>query len=252
MASMRPATRWLAGGCCCAVAVAAAAPHAHAKDAKSPNDLFYGHLLKKRQIFLSGHIDDASAKAVVAKLLYLESKAPGQPINLLITSGGGSVHAGLAVYDIMQYISSPVHTICVGHCESMAAILLAGGAKDKRTALPNARVMIHQNSLSVGSRKHAKDIIIRGIESEHTNQKLAKLLAHHTGRSTEEIMSSMEYDNYMTVEDAVQFGLVDSVQAALKPPAKAAVPATKEVPDKEASESADCAEKEEEDSASDE
>jgi ATP-dependent Clp protease protease subunit len=221
------------------VALASLSQQAQAKDAKSPNDLFYAHLLKTRQIFLSGHIDDASAKVIVAKLLYLESKAPGDPIKFYITSGGGSVHAGLAIYDIMQYISSPVHTICVGHCESMAAILLAGGAQDKREALPNARVMIHQNTLSVGSKKHAKDIIIRGIESEHTNQKLSKILALHTGRSIEEIMSAMEHDNYMTVQDALQFGLIDGVVSALVPAVDAKKAGTSGGPRKDSAEKSD-------------
>lgn len=169
----------------------------------------YSRLLKDRIIFLDGEVNDASASVIVAQLLFLEAEDPGKDINLYINSPGGSVTAGMAIYDTMQYIKCDVSTICIGMAASMGAFLLAGGAKGKRMILPNAEVMIHQPS--GGAKGQASDIKIVAENILRTRDKLNKILAENTGKPLEVIEVDTERDNYMTAEEAVAYGLVDQV-----------------------------------------
>ena len=169
----------------------------------------YSRLLKDRIIFLDGEVNDASASIIVAQLLFLEAEDPGKDINLYINSPGGSVTAGMAIYDTMQYIKCDVSTICIGMAASMGAFLLAGGAKGKRMILPNAEVMIHQPS--GGARGQASDIKIVAENILRTRTKLNKIMAENTGKPLEVIEVDTERDNYMTAEEAVAYGLVDQV-----------------------------------------
>ena len=169
----------------------------------------YSRLLKDRIIFLDGEVNDASASIIVAQLLFLEAEDPGKDINLYINSPGGSVTAGMAIYDTMQYIKCDVSTICIGMAASMGAFLLAGGAKGKRMILPNAEVMIHQPS--GGARGQASDIKIVAENILRTRTKLNKIMAENTGKPLEVIEIDTERDNYMTAEEAVAYGLVDQV-----------------------------------------
>lgn len=169
----------------------------------------YSRLLKDRIVFLDGEINDATADLVIAQLLFLESEDPKKDISLYINSPGGSVTAGLAVYDTMQYLSSPVQTICLGQAASMGAVLLAGGAAGKRYALPSSRVMIHQPWGSVKGQE--TDIRIQSAEMERLKRLILDILARHTGRSAEEIRSNTERDYFLSAEDAVSYGLVDQV-----------------------------------------
>ena len=169
----------------------------------------YSRLLKDRIIFLGSEIVDDVANSIVAQLLFLESEDPDKDINLYINSPGGSVTAGLAIYDTMQYIKPQVSTICVGLAASMAAILLAGGAKDKRLALPNAEVMIHQPL--GGARGQASDIEIQAKNIIKTKERMNKILAHHTGQNFETIAHDTDRDNYMTADEALKYGLIDKI-----------------------------------------
>ena len=169
----------------------------------------YSRLLKDRIIFLDGEVNDASASVIVAQLLFLEAEDPGKDINLYINSPGGSVTAGMAIYDTMQYIKCDVSTICIGMAASMGAFLLAGGTKGKRMILPNAEVMIHQPS--GGAKGQASDIKIVAENILRTRDKLNKILAENTGKPLEVIEVDTERDNYMTAEEAVAYGLVDQV-----------------------------------------
>ena len=169
----------------------------------------YSRLLKDRIIFLDGEVNDASASIIVAQLLFLEAEDPGKDINLYINSPGGSITAGMAIYDTMQYIKCDVSTICIGMAASMGAFLLAGGAKGKRMILPNAEVMIHQPS--GGARGQASDIKIVAENILRTRTKLNKIMAENTGKPLEVIEVDTERDNYMTAEEAVAYGLVDQV-----------------------------------------
>ena len=169
----------------------------------------YSRLLKDRIIFLDGEVNDASASVIVAQLLFLEAEDPGKDINLYINSPGGSITAGMAIYDTMQYIKCDVSTICIGMAASMGAFLLAGGAKGKRMILPNAEVMIHQPS--GGAKGQASDIKIVAENILRTRDKLNKILAENTGKPLEVIEVDTERDNYMTAEEAVAYGLVDQV-----------------------------------------
>ena len=169
----------------------------------------YSRLLKDRIIFLDGEVNDASASIIVAQLLFLEAEDPGKDINLYINSPGGSVTAGMAIYDTMQYIKCDVSTICIGMAASMGAFLLAGGAKGKRMILPNAEVMIHQPS--GGARGQATEIKIVAENILRTRTKLNKIMAENTGKPLEVIEVDTERDNYMTAEEAVAYGLVDQV-----------------------------------------
>ncbi|MBR3770015.1 MAG: ATP-dependent Clp endopeptidase proteolytic subunit ClpP [Lachnospiraceae bacterium] len=169
----------------------------------------YSRLLKDRIIFLSDEVNDVTASLVVAQLLFLEAEDPNKDIHLYINSPGGSVTAGMAIYDTMQYIKCDVSTICIGMAASMGAFLLAGGAKGKRFALPNAEVMIHQPL--GGAKGQATEIQIAAEHILKTRKKLNEALAANTGRSYEEIARDTERDNYMTAEEAKEYGLIDSV-----------------------------------------
>lgn len=169
----------------------------------------YSRLLKDRIIFLGEEVNDVTASLVVAQLLFLAAEDPDQDINLYINSPGGSVTAGMAIYDTMQYIKPDVSTICIGMAASMGAFLLAGGAKGKRYALPNAEVMIHQPS--GGARGQATDIRIHAENILRTKRKLNEILAENTGRSYEEIERDTERDNFMSAEEAKDYGLIDDV-----------------------------------------
>lgn len=169
----------------------------------------YSRLLKDRIIFLGEEVNDVTASLVVAQLLYLAAEDPDKDINLYINSPGGSVTAGMAIYDTMQYIRPDVSTICIGMAASMGAFLLAGGAKGKRYALPNAEVMIHQPS--GGARGQATDIQIHAENILRTKKKLNEILAANTGKSFDEIAHDTERDNFMTAEEAKEYGLIDAV-----------------------------------------
>ena len=169
----------------------------------------YSRLLKDRIIFLGSEIVDDVANSVVAQLLFLESEDPDKDINLYINSPGGSVTAGLAIYDTMQYIKPQVSTIFVGLAASMGAILLAGGAKGKRLALPNAEVMIHQPL--GGARGQASDIEIQAKNIIKTKERMNRILASHTGQDYETIARDTDRDNYMTADEALKYGLIDKI-----------------------------------------
>jgi ATP-dependent Clp protease protease subunit len=169
----------------------------------------YSRLLKDRIIFIGSEVEDMMANLVVAQLLFLESEDPDKDVYLYINSPGGVVTAGLAIYDTMQYIKCPVSTICTGQAASMAAVLLAGGDKGKRIALPNARVMIHQPT--GGARGQASDIRIQADEIIKTRQTLNGILVNHTGQSAERIERDTDRDFFMSAAEAVEYGLVDKV-----------------------------------------
>jgi ATP-dependent Clp protease protease subunit len=169
----------------------------------------YSRLLKERIIFLDQEVTDASASVIVAQLLFLESEDPNKDINLYINSPGGSVTAGMAIYDTMNYIKCDVSTVCIGMAASMGAFLLAGGAKGKRFALPNAEVMIHQPS--GGARGQATEIQIVAENILKTKKKLNEILAANTGKPYEVICQDTERDNYMSAQEAMEYGLIDQV-----------------------------------------
>ena len=169
----------------------------------------YSRLLKDRIIFIGGPIDDEIANSVVAQLLFLEGDDPDKDINLYINSPGGSVSAGLAIYDTMQYIKCEVSTICIGLAASMGAFLLAAGAKGKRKALPNAEIMIHQ--VSGGAHGQATDINIQAEQILKLKKRLNEILAARTGQTIERVTQDTERDNYMSAEEARAYGLIDEV-----------------------------------------
>lgn len=169
----------------------------------------YSRLLKERIIFLGEEVTDASASVIVAQLLFLESEDPGKDIHLYINSPGGSVTAGMAIYDTMNYVKCDVSTICIGMAASMGAFLLSGGAKGKRFALPNAEIMIHQPS--GGAQGQATDIKIVSDHIIKTRTKLNQILSNNTGKPLDVIAVDTERDNYMSAQDAVEYGLIDSV-----------------------------------------
>jgi ATP-dependent Clp protease protease subunit len=169
----------------------------------------YSRLLKDRIIFLGTEVDDTVANSIIAQLLFLEADDPEKDINMYINSPGGVVTSGLAIYDTMNYIKSPVSTTCLGQASSMGAVLLAAGAKGKRMAVPNARIMIHQPS--GGARGQATDIEIQAREMQKTKQLLAGILADCTGQTVEKIIADSERDNFMSAEEAKAYGLIDSV-----------------------------------------
>ena len=171
----------------------------------------YSRLLKDRIIFLGEEVNDTSASIVIAQLLFLESEDPSKDISLYINSPGGSVTAGLGIYDTMQYIKCDVYTICCGMAASMGAFLLAGGAKGKRFALPNAEIMIHQPS--GGSQGQATEIEIAAKHILKTKEKLNRMLSENTGKPYETIAADTERDNWMSAEEACAYGLIDSVIA---------------------------------------
>ena len=169
----------------------------------------YSRLLKERVIFIVGQVEDYMANLVVAQLLFLESENPEKDVALYINSPGGSVSAGLAIYDTMQFIRPDVSTICIGMAASMGAVLLAGGAKGKRYALPHSRVMIHQPS--AGFQGQASDIDIHAREVLETRERINQILAKHTGQSIEKIKQDSDRDNFMGGKVAVQYGIIDHV-----------------------------------------
>lgn len=169
----------------------------------------YSRLLKERVIFLVGPVNDQSANLVVAQLLFLESENPDKDVALYINSPGGSVYAGMAIYDTMRFIKPEVSTLCTGLAASMGAFLLAAGQKGKRFSLPNSRIMIHQPS--GGAQGQASDIQIQAREILDLRQRLNQMLAEHTGQSVERIGIDTERDNFMSAPDAVAYGLIDKV-----------------------------------------
>ncbi|HUX63712.1 ATP-dependent Clp endopeptidase proteolytic subunit ClpP [Sulfuricella sp.] len=171
----------------------------------------YSRLLKERVIFLVGPVNDLTANLIVAQMLFLESDNPDKDIFFYINSPGGSVSAGMAIYDTMQFIKPDVSTLCLGQAASMGSFLLAAGAKGKRFCLPNSRVMIHQPS--GGFQGQASDIEIHAKEILYLRQRLNTMLAHHTGQSVETIEKDSDRDNFMSGEEAVKYGLVDKVLA---------------------------------------
>ena len=172
----------------------------------------YSRLLKDRIIFLGGGIDDDVANLIVAQLLFLEAEDPEKDIFLYINSPGGSVTAGMAIYDTMQYIRADVHTICIGMAASMGAFLLAAGAKGKRTALPNAEVLIHQPLIGGhGLSGQATEIEIHAKQLLRTKAKLNRILAERTGQPLEKVENDTERDRYLTAEEAKEYGIVDEV-----------------------------------------
>jgi ATP-dependent Clp protease protease subunit len=171
----------------------------------------YSRLLKERLIFIVGPVEDYMANLIVAQLLYLESENADKDIHVYINSPGGSVTAGLSIYDTMQFINCDISTICVGQAASMGALLLAGGAMGKRFALPHSRIMVHQPS--AGFQGQVTDISIHAEEVIELKRRLNAIMATHTGKSIEQIEQDLERDNFMSSEDAVKYGLIDTVLA---------------------------------------
>ena len=169
----------------------------------------YSRLLKERIVFLVGPVNDAVASLVTAQLLFLESENPKKEINFYINSPGGLVTAGLGIYDTMQYINSPVSTLCIGQASSMGSFLLAAGEKGKRYSLPNSRIMVHQPS--AGFQGQATDIEIHANEVLALKKRLNEIYSKHTGKTVEDVKKALERDNFMTPESAKEFGLIDEV-----------------------------------------
>ncbi|MDD6546262.1 MAG: ATP-dependent Clp endopeptidase proteolytic subunit ClpP [Pseudomonadota bacterium] len=169
----------------------------------------YSRLLKERVIFLTGEVEDHMADLIAAQLLFLESEDPSKDIYLYINSPGGSVTAGMAIYDTMQFIKPDVSTLCLGMAASMGAFLLAGGAKGKRFALPNSNIMIHQPL--GGFQGQASDILIHAREIERTKATMNRILSVNTGKPLEEIVKDTDRDNFMTADEAKSYGLIDDV-----------------------------------------
>ena len=174
----------------------------------------YSRLLRERVVFLVGPVNDQTANLVVAQLLFLESENPTKDIAFYINSPGGVVTSGLAIYDTMQYIRSPVSTVCIGQAASMGSLLLAAGAHGKRFSLPNSRIMIHQPS--GGAQGQATDIEIQAREILYLRSKLNRLYAHHTGQPLESIERDMDRDRFMSADEAKSYGLIDNVFAPRK------------------------------------
>ncbi|MFZ2064178.1 MAG: ATP-dependent Clp endopeptidase proteolytic subunit ClpP [Candidatus Binatus sp.] len=171
----------------------------------------YSRLLKDRIVFLGGTVTDDLANLVTAQLLFLESEDPEREINMYINSPGGSVTAGLAIYDTMQFVKPPVSTLCVGQAASMGSLLLAAGAKGRRYALPHSRILIHQ--VSGGFEGQASDIEIHAREALRLREILNDILAHHTGQNVKKIEKDTDRDNFMSAAQAVEYGLIDEVIA---------------------------------------
>ena len=171
----------------------------------------YSRLLKERIIFLVGPVEDHTANLVVAQLLFLESENPDKDIYFYINSPGGSVTAGMSIYDTMKFIKPDVQTLCLGQAASMGAFLLSAGTKGKRFALPNSRIMIHQPLINGGLGGQASDIEIHARELLKLKEKLNKILADHTGKSIEEVARDTDRDNFMSAQEAMAYGLIDKV-----------------------------------------
>jgi ATP-dependent Clp protease protease subunit len=178
----------------------------------------YSRLLKDRIVILGTPVNDDVANTIIAQLLFLESEDPDKDINLYVNSPGGVVTSGLAIYDTIQYMRAPVSTICVGQAASMGAVLLAAGAKGKRFALPNARIMIHQPS--GGTQGQATDIEIQAREILKIREKLNQILSHHTGKPVEKIAEDVERDYFMSAEEAKEYGVIDEVLTKRPEPKK--------------------------------
>ena len=171
----------------------------------------YSRLLKDRVIFLGTPIDDQIANLIIAQLIHLESEDPEKDIQIYINSPGGQVYSGLAIYDTMQYIKPDIQTTCIGIAMSMGAVILAGGAKGKRVALPNAKILIHQ--VSGGFQGQATDIEIQARETINLKRRLEEILAEHTGKPTEQVAKDMERDYFLTSQEAQEYGIIDNVIA---------------------------------------
>ena len=171
----------------------------------------YSRLLSERIIFLGTAVTDEIANLVVAQLLHLESEDPDKDVSLYINSPGGSIYAGLAIYDTMQFIKPDVQTICVGIAMSMGALLLSGGAKGKRMALPNAKILIHQVWTPSGPGGQAADIEIRARETLNLKRRLEEIMAKHTGKDTDTVAKDMERDYFLTAQEAQEYGIIDTV-----------------------------------------
>ena len=169
----------------------------------------FSRLLKDRIVFLGSAVDDDVANIIIAQFLFLESEDPDKDVQLYINSPGGVVTAGLAIYDTMQYLKAPVNTICIGQAASMGAVLLAAGAKGKRYALPNSRIMIHQGS--GGFRGNTPDVLIQVKELETLVEKLMRILAHHTGQPADKVRRDVDRDRFMSAEEAKEYGLIDEI-----------------------------------------
>ena len=172
----------------------------------------YSRLLRERIVFLNGEIEDNMAALICAQLLFLEAEAPTKPISMYINSPGGVVTAGFSIYDTMQFIKSPVSTLCLGTAYSMASVLLVGGEPGQRFAMPNANIMLHQPS--GGFQGKVTDILIHAREAERTKKQVNEVLAHHTGRTVAEIHTALERDHFMGPEEAKAFGVIDAVYTA--------------------------------------
>lgn len=169
----------------------------------------FSRLLMDRIVFLGAPVDDTVANIIIAQLLFLQAEDPEKDIYLYVNSPGGSVYAGLAIYDTLQYMSAPVNTMCMGMAASMAAVLLAAGTKGKRSALPNSRIMIHQPS--GGSQGTAADIEIAAKEILYARERLNQILAHHTGQTVEQIANDVDRDRFLSPQEAKEYGLIDNV-----------------------------------------
>jgi ATP-dependent Clp protease, protease subunit len=169
----------------------------------------YSRLLRERIVFLGTEVDDAVANVITAQLVFLEAEDPDREISLYVNSPGGSAYAGMAIYDTMQYVKPDVRTICIGMGMSAAAMILCGGAAGKRSALPNAKIMIHQGS--AGFRGTPTDIEIHAQEVLATRQRMAEVIAVHSGRPVEQVMQDIDRDRFMTPADAVEYGLIDEI-----------------------------------------
>jgi len=171
----------------------------------------YSRLLNERIVFLGTPIDDQIANLIIAQLIHLESEDPEKDIQIYINSPGGQVYSGLAIYDTMQYIKPDIQTTCIGIAMSMGAVILAGGAKGKRVALPNAKILIHQ--VSGGFQGQATDIEIQARETINLKRRLEEILAEHTGKPTEQVAKDMERDYFLTSQEAQEYGIIDNVIA---------------------------------------
>ena len=169
----------------------------------------FSRLLKDRIIFITDMIEDNMANLIIAQLLFLDSEDPEKDIHVYINSGGGVVTAGLAIYDTMQYLRSPINTVCIGQAASMAAVLLAAGAPGKRFALPNSRIMIHQGS--GGFRGSPADIQIAAREILEMTERMAQIIARHSGQSVEQVMRDIDRDRFMAPQEAKEYGLIDEI-----------------------------------------
>jgi ATP-dependent Clp protease protease subunit len=169
----------------------------------------FSRLLNERIVFLGTPVDDQIANLIIAQLLHLEAEDPDKDVQLYINSPGGSVYAGLAIYDTIQYIKPDVQTICVGIAMSMGALLLGGGAKGKRLALPNAKILIHQ--VSSGFQGQATDVEIQARETINMKRKMEEIISEHSGQSLEKVSKDMERDYFMTAQEAQEYGIIDTV-----------------------------------------